>query len=180
MKLATHIASALLVSAIFVKLSPTSCQTYLTLLMYGIAVYLSQIGIDTFGHTWVSYRGIRFPKRNRLHSLPGIILWGFLFGLPFIISCPLYTIGLVVGMLIHWIEDMVTEGGVYIGKNRVKLPFRIRYDDPVANRVAILSFIVIFLILLFQDILNPSAVEPPASVYYLVALFYSVIAFFSV
>jgi len=161
-------------------MSPASCQSYLLLLIYGAAVYFSQIGIDTFGHNWVSYNGIRFPKRNPLHSLPGILLWGLMFGLPFLFSCPYFTAGIVAGMIVHWLEDMVTEGGVYIRKKRIKLPFGIKYNDPVANRVAILVFMVLFASFLFHDIFNSFASSPVTAIYYVFVLIYSVFAFISV
>jgi len=179
LKLNTHIASALLVSAAFVNLAPPECHTYLTLLLYGAAVFLSQVGIDAFGHTWVTVRGTRFPKRNLLHSLPGVVVWGFGFGAPFILSCPYYTLGVVAGMLVHWAEDLVTEGGAYLGKGRLRLPFRVRYDDPVANRLAIAALILLYL-MSFGGLASFKVLEGPAGVYQLAVLAYSVIAFIAV
>lgn len=177
MKLNTHIASALLASAAFVNVAPPECHTWLTLLMYGAAVFLSQVGIDAFGHTWVTVRGARFPKRNLLHSLPGVVAWGLGLGAPFLFSCPLYTLGIVAGMLVHWAEDLVTEGGAYLWKARVRLPFRVRYDDPLANRAAIAALTLLYALVFGADLASFKALESPAGVYQLAALAYSVIAF---
>jgi len=180
LKRATHIATALLVSALFVELAPPGCHSLLALLMYGAAVTLSQIGIDAFGHTWVTYKGERFPRRNLLHSLPGVVAWGLGFGAPFLLSCPLYTLGVVAGMLVHWAEDLVTEGGVYLGKSRVRLPFRVRYDDPLANRAAILAFTALFLLFLRDSALTLEGLGRPAGIYYLAVLVLSLLAFIAV
>lgn len=176
MKLATHTATALLLSIIILYYAPLHCVSYINLALYGLAIYFSQIGIDMFGHTWVTYRGMRFPRRNRLHSLPGIMLWGMVFGSPFLLSCPHLSIGVLMGMFLHWLEDLVTEGGVYIGKKRIKLPFRVRYDNKFVNKGTI--FIFMFLPLIYfqhpPQILSESLY---LTSYVLVVLAYSLYAF---
>lgn len=179
MKLATHTATALMLSVFVLFFTPTNCLSYVNLILYGLSVYFSQIGIDTFGHTWVTYHGVRFPRRNRLHSLPGILLWGLIFGSPFLLSCPYLTVGVVLGMILHWLEDLVTEGGVYIGKKRIRLPFRVRYDNKFVNKGTILLFM--FLSLAYFQ-LPPRILSESLylQTYLLFALVYSLYAFLAV
>ena len=166
-------------SAIILLFTPTSCHTIINIAMYGAVIYISQFGIDTFGHTWVSYHGKRFPKRNKLHSLIGIIGWGFVFGIPFLLSCPLFTFAVVIGMIIHYFEDFLTEGGVYFGKRRIRTPLWIDYDNKIANKVTILSFLIPVLFL-FSSNLSTLFKEPIVFIYYISIIFFSVIAFFGV
>lgn len=176
MKLVTHIATALVASAIIAVLLDANCD-YITMVMYGVAVYASQYMLDAVGHTWVTYRGHRYPKRNRLHSLPGVIGLGLAWGAPFAIrGCYSLVAGIVAGMLLHYVEDAVTESGVYIGKKRVKLPVRISYDNPFANMAAISLTLAAGLAVLSA---KWSSLNGPKMMYYLASLMYAFLALFA-
>jgi len=138
-KLATHKATALLTTLYFVD----GVDDPVALAMLYVAVIAGQHALDAFGHSWVTVRGKRFPRRNTLHSLPGVIAWGLLFGSPFAFNHPELTAAVVAGMIVHYLEDAVTEGGVYLWKRRRRLPFRIDYDNPVVNKATILAFLAL-------------------------------------
>jgi len=138
MKLRTHNAIALalgvqLAVALGAQAPFVACMIYLVLLV------ISQILIDSIGHTWKTYRGRLYPARNKWHSLPGTIALGLLLGAPAWAFEPVLGAGIVVALLAHLAADAVTEGGIYIRGRRFRPPAgTVRYDDPWANRLAIL------------------------------------------
>jgi len=138
MKLATHVATALVASLIVAVLLGARCD-YVVYATFFAAVYASQYALDAVGHTVRTIHGRRVPVRNRLHSLPGVTAWGAAWGAPFIIrGCPALAAGLLAGLLLHYVEDMVTESGVYLlGRRRRKAPVTFSYDDPWVNAAAI-------------------------------------------
>lgn len=143
MKIRTHVATALIVSYVIYYMKP--CNGGLTELLSLLAISgLSQYFLDRIGHTIRTHGGVSYLARNAIHSLPGVTLLGLALGSPFLLWCPLYTLAVVIGMLLHLVEDMVTEGGVYLmGDRRRKLPVTFRYDDPLANRVAVLLAMIL-------------------------------------
>ena len=176
MKLVTHVATALSLSALIAILLRVQCG-YVALAMYGVAVYASQHTLDMLGHTWVTYRGRRYPKRNRLHSLPGVVALGLLWGLPLAThGCWQLVAGVVAGTLLHYLEDAVTEAGVYIGKKRVRLPVRISYDNPFANMLAVSLTLAALLVVLG---LYWCELPQPLLLYSLAAALYSLLAMLS-
>lgn len=175
MKLVTHTSTALISSAIVLNYS--NCTEFTAIILYGIAVYFTQFALDTFGHTWVTYRGKRFPKRNALHSLPGIMGMGLVAGLPFTFSCPLLGLGIIVGLLVHWLEDLVTEGGVYLAGKRIRLPVRIEYDNVFINKLTILLFITLYFLTPTTTAVLSMEAPMILVVYNIMVIAYAVLAF---
>jgi len=165
MLLSTHVATAIAVTYIFDYWMASNYPHYAGNLIARVLVYATAVALqyllDGVGHTWVKVGSKSVPRRNALHSLPAVLLMGAVAGsayyailrLPELI--PLYA----SVMLAHWLEDLVTEGGVYLFSRRVRLPgaFRVRYDSPVANRVAVaLSLALAYA--LADPLSSPSAV----------------------
>lgn len=143
MLLKTHAATALAFTYVFDYFLAESNPSYsgnivARLIVYATSVLLQYL-VDQVGHTWKKVGKYRFPARNRLHSLPVMVLMGFSVGLVFrlVTGAELEPVFVSV-MLLHWVEDLVTEGGVYLFRGRVRLPLRIRYDNAAVNRLAIL------------------------------------------
>ena len=142
MKLRAHVASALAVAYAVDQYLAGLSQAYASSVVARASLYavyaLLQYVVDGVGHTWVR-RGKRvYPRRNRLHSLPAMLAMAAAAGAPLYPALgPLALAVYAPAMLVHWAEDAVTEGGVYLWRRRVRLPFRVRYDDPLANRAAI-------------------------------------------
>ena len=137
MKLLTHVSSSLLMSLWFV--SNNDSLEDLGILF--IILVISNYSLDTFGHRWISIHGRMIPARNRLHSLLGVTLWGILFGIVFLVkgNIRLFT-AVLIAMYIHYLEDAVTEGGVYLSGKKRRLPIRVSYDNPLVNKFTILLF----------------------------------------
>jgi hypothetical protein len=144
--LKTHVATALSVTALIDFYISSHDSVYasnyiLRLLIYYI-VWALQTLIDGIGHNWNIIDGHRHPYRNRWHSLPSILGIGLSLGIPMGYYSGNYLVAAipVVALLLHWLEDLVTESGVYVWKKRVRLPFRIRYNSRIVNRLTILVF----------------------------------------
>lgn len=125
--------------------APGFCSPWMLFLSFGLVV-LSQQLIDSIGHSEKKVGKFVYQARNRWHSLPGVILLGLLIGLvPAYLAGSLLVLSVFVApLLIHWLEDLVTEGGVYVlgSRRRIRLPWRVRYDNPWANRAATLTLFV--------------------------------------
>ena len=143
MRLKTHESTALALS--YLLYARTSPRPHPLQLFYGaVASVLAQRLLDGVGHTTVCRRGRCYPARNRMHSLPAVAALGLLLSTPLLLAGvhPPYALAPLAALLLHYLEDMVTEGGVYLGEGRVKL-VGLRYDDPVANAAASLAFTIL-------------------------------------
>lgn len=180
MRLATHTSTAAALAFIFLLFYARDCTSPLTLLIYFLLVVLSNIALDVLGHSWVSYRGIPYPRRNKLHSLPGVLGLGLVFGLPVIIrGCTLLAVGVILGLLLHLAEDIVTEGGIPLfGGRRVKVRRRgWSYDSTEVNRGTIALFLLILVLL--WPYANAGPDLPIRATYYIV-IGYLLLSFVSV
>lgn len=146
MLLRTHVATALSLTFLLDYYISYAYPDYgrniiARLVVYATAVVLQYL-IDSIGHTWRRYGRYTYPARNRYHSLPAMILIGGGVGAVYSAITGVWALTAITTsvMLLHWVEDLVTEGGVYLFGRRVRLPwrFRIRYDNGIANRTAIL------------------------------------------
>lgn len=152
MLLKTHVSTSLALSVVVDNYLCDMVDGYSTaylarLYLISISV-MQQYVIDAVGHKWKSVAGRSIPVRNRLHSLPALLLLSCALGL-----LAVYALGslLVLGVpvsaaLLHWLEDLLTEGGVYIFRKRVRLPVRFRYDSPLLNRATAVIFAVLLLV----------------------------------
>lgn len=150
MKLRTHIASALIIALAADHLSVTMVEgyrgEYIIRSVWFILAAITQCLIDSVGHSWVVVRRIRIPRRNRVHSLPVMLLMGLGLGALFyyFTGSQVLLVASVAITLIHWLEDLFTEGGVYLGKRRLRLPLSAKYDSALANRVALILLLPAF------------------------------------
>jgi len=145
LRLRTHIATSLaiayLVDAYVAAHDPEYAQHILTRIAWYIIAVIIQYVIDAYGHTWIEWGKRIIPVRNRFHSLPAILALGLSVGL-LVLSATHHKehlLGSVGFTVSHWLEDAVTEAGVYIGRKRVRLPIRIPYDSVKANRITVLA-----------------------------------------
>ena len=147
MKLKTHAATAMLATLLFDALAqervPGYANHYILRAVLVAEAFILQYFIDALGHTVKKYNGRVYYARNRWHSLPAVVGMGLAAGLPLAVSTGVYVAAAapVLALLVHLLEDVVTEGGVYAGGRKVRLG-GVRYDSPIANRLAILAFFV--------------------------------------
>lgn len=141
MRLRVHVSTALALAMLYYLLiapPPDPLILGVGLLM----VYTSNILLDMFGHSVGEYRGRLFIRRNGLHSPLGVAVFGL------VITSPTYlvwggvvldyiVIPTILGLYLHLLEDMVTESGIYLRGRRVG-SVGLDYDDPLANRLAVL------------------------------------------
>ena len=154
MLLKTHVATALLLAYIFDYHISYLHSVYASNIIARLFVYITsvilQYLIDQIGHTGIRHGDHVYPARNLYHSLPVVILIGAGVGIPYylLLNVKELVYLFISVMLLHWLEDLVTEGGVYIWRKRVRLPrgMRIRYDSVRVNRLAILLLITVALI----------------------------------
>jgi len=157
LKLKTHVFSAFVLYTVFdmfffhkiVTWNPLASFTF-RLYMF-IAAYFFNYLIDIVGHSFREYNGRIYPARNKLHSLPvmtgiSIALYSPTLYYYYFINRDIQMIWITLLYafllaLVHFVEDAVTEAGVYVGDRKVRLPVRIRYDDPYANGVAKFVFL---------------------------------------
>lgn len=151
MLLKTHIATsmslALIIDSWIASHSPEYSKLYIPRLVILISTWLIQVIIDSIGHTWKTYGKLRYPARNRWHSLPFLIGLGLLLGVPTGLLLDNYYVILIflAVVLLHWFEDLFTESGVYVYTKRVRLPFRVTYDNQLVNRGTVLVFMLLVL-----------------------------------
>jgi len=119
-------------------------------------------------------RGRVIPVRNRVHSLPGVIALGALFGAYVGVTVSWkVAYAPLLALLLHYVEDLVTEGGVYLFGKRVRLG-GISYDNLIANRLTVAAF---FAAALAATDPLPSPFENPLTFsLYLLVLLYNVSA----
>ena len=147
MKLRTHAATAMLAALLFDALAqryvPGYAGHYVLRAMLVAEALVLQYLVDAVGHTVRRRNGRVYYARNRWHSLPAAVGMGLGAGLPLAILSGVYAAAAspVLALLVHLAEDVVTEGGVYVGGRRVRLG-GVRYDSPLANRLAILALLV--------------------------------------
>lgn len=139
---------------------------------------LEQDLIDAIGHTRkVSRSGVVYEARNRWHSLPGVVALGTIIGAPlaYVTGSWLLLALLIAPLVLHWLEDLVTESGIYLFSSgrRVRLPWRIPYNNVWANRLAVIALLAPVLAL--YDPLRSSL----SVLLYSVALLYSITAIIS-
>lgn len=142
MKLATHVATALsialYVDGYAVQALPGYPDNILARAGWLVWSVVLQYAIDGVGHKYVKRRGVLVPARNRVHSLPVMIVLGVGSGAVFYgVLGWLALAGGLAFTVLHYVEDLVTEGGVYLVGRRVRLPVRVTYDDTLVNRLAI-------------------------------------------
>lgn len=143
MLLRTHVATALsmylVIDAWLASTNPGYSSNLVARLLMIFIVGFLQYFIDSIGHTWVKVGGRSFPARNKWHSLPGVLAISFAISMPLALVFGDYRIAIfpTASLLLHWLEDLVTEGGVYLGRKRIRLPFMISYDNAFVNRTAI-------------------------------------------
>lgn len=149
MLLRTHMSTAF---AVAVVLDSYLCSRiagysdyYLARVFLVSTSIILQYMVDAVGHRWKSFGWRRVPVRNVVHSLPVLLLFSVAIGV-----APAYMLGShlllavpVSAALLHWAEDLVTEGGVYVFRRRLRLPLRISYDNPLVNRATVVAFAVI-------------------------------------
>lgn len=155
MLLRTHASTAL---ALAVVIDHHLChhvlgysEAYMTRVYLLAAAVLVQHLVDSYGHTWSKLGTRVVPRRTVVHSLPAMLAIAVLIGAPpaYIEGSPLILLIPLSATMLHWIEDLVTEGGVYLLKKRVRLPFYVSYDNGLANRLTMVLFMV--LLLLYSD-----------------------------
>lgn len=149
MLLKTHVATAF---ALALVLDNMLCSDIIYATAYHVRAFLIflsagiQLVLDQFGHRWKTIGDRRIPVRNKLHSLPAIILLTTLLGIPALVSNrPIVLIIPLSAGILHWLEDLVTEGGVYMLGRRIRLPLRIGYDNPSVNRTVVVLFLALLL-----------------------------------
>ena len=138
MRLKVHVATALAATVVIFDVygwPPPPAAAYALL-----AAVIGNLALDELGHTTRCYRGRCYPARNRLHSLPAVATLGLLLSMPLLGAgvAPPAALTPLVSLLIHWVEDLVTERGVYLAGRRVVL-LGVRYDSPAANTAAVLA-----------------------------------------
>jgi len=169
-KLKTHISTGLLLGGIVAYL--LDCKpTAWDVLVYASAIAAGNVFLDALGHTWVSRRGRRVPVRNRLHSPLGVLLVSTIAAAPLLYEGEYrLALGVYAALYLHLLEDMLTEGGVRIAGRRRRIA-HVSYDDPIANRLAVLSFIALSLTPALQAI--KGGPTSPVSLYWLLSLAYA-------
>lgn len=147
MLLRTHVSTALSLSLVLdnwiARIDPTYGKFYVVRAGILLSVWILQHLIDSVGHTWKTYGKIRYPARNRWHSLPALLAMGLALGMPISALVNDYRVSVIYisVVVLHWIEDLFTESGVYFYKKRIKLPIRVSYDNVVINRATVLLFL---------------------------------------
>ena len=171
MMLVTHVAVSLIAVATVDSLLAASSPEYASrwetrLLLYAYAV-LSQLAIDAFGHDWAWVRGRLVPRRNRLHSLPALTAMGLAVAAPMVASGapPGVAAAALAPPILHWLTDLPTEGGVYLGSRRVRPPVSASYDSPAANMAAVLAAYAGFHALAPEEAALPLTVATAAAAY---------------
>ena len=167
MKLATHEATALALSYLLYRW--TRGAVHPVALLYGALVsVVEQRLIDAVGHNIVCRRGRCYPARNKVHSLPAVVAIGLALSAPLLATgTPLpYALAPLAGLILHWVEDLVTEGGVYLLGGRVRLG-GFSYDSHWVNSATLLSSIA--LLLLFPPQTSLAVVYWVASLGYVTA-----------
>jgi len=148
MLLRTHVATALSLTYMFDYYIQLGNHAYAENIIARVIVYATSVVlqylIDQIGHTWKKYGKHAYPARNKYHSLPAMLGLGGVIGLLYYLVTGVEELVVLFAsvMLLHWVEDLVTESGVYLFGRRIRLPFRVRYDNGAVNRVAILVLIV--------------------------------------
>ena len=146
MMLRTHAATALSLALILdywiASSNPHYRDAYIARIIILASAWLYQYLIDNIGHTWKTYGRIRYPARNKWHSLPMLALLASLMGIPASILLRDYRVEILylAIVVLHWLEDLVTESGVYFYKKRIRLPIRISYNNTWINRLTIVFF----------------------------------------
>ena len=157
MLLKTHAATALSLTYLFdyyISLNnPAYKGSWITRIIVFATAVILQYFIDEIGHTWKRYGNFSYPARNKYHSLPTMVSIGAGIGVAYyIITDVPELIGLFSSvMLLHWAEDLVTEGGVYLLGRKIRLPkaLRVKYDNSLVNRATLL--VVFAPIILFAN-----------------------------
>jgi len=180
MLLSTHIATGLLLAYVFDFYMVRICGNYAQNMLLRIAVYvfapMIQVLMDAGGHEVGTYRGKTYYRRTpATHSLPAVFGIGLALGLPlaFVTGIRYMVHYFVSQLLLHWLEDLVTEGGVYIVRRRVRIA-SLSYRNALANRTTIT--LAVALTLLFT---NPLA-DVITFTYFMAATTYAVYAFLKV
>jgi len=144
MKLKTHVSTGLVLAYMFDFYMLSLFPSYSSNILLRFTVYvlspLLQVLMDGVGHEVSSYHGKSYIARTpRTHSLLGIAGLTLAIGLPLALITQIeYMIYFVLSqLLLHWLEDLPTEGGVYLLFHRVRLG-SISYNNIVLNRMTIL------------------------------------------
>jgi len=143
MLLSTHIATALVLAYVFDFYMQQQYVSYASNIIMRIIIYavapIIQLLVDAGGHEVGVYRRRAYYVRTpRTHSIPAVVGIGLALGIPLamitgIKYMPHYFVSL---LFLHWLEDLVTEGGVYIVWHRVRLA-TISYRSSILNRLTI-------------------------------------------
>lgn len=147
----THVSTALALSVVVDNYLCSVVDGYSS--AYLVRFYLVSVSVvlqyvvDTVGHRWRNVAGRSVPVRNLVHSLPVLLLLSCVLGLAsvYALGSPLVLTIPVSSTVLHWLEDLVTEGGVYVFRKRVRLPVRFSYDNPFINRVVVALFAILLL-----------------------------------
>lgn len=149
MLLKTHVSTALALSIVIDNYLSHSVESYssnLLIRFFVIAVsVILQYIIDITGHKWKNIGGRSVPVRNMLHSIITLVAMSIIvgFGPAYITKTSRVILVPLSATLLHWAEDLVTEGGVYVFNTRIRLPFRVSYDNPGVNRVTVFLFMIV-------------------------------------
>ena len=171
MKLSTHVVSGIVTAfLVFLVFEPTN---NMGLLIAGLIGMVNQVLIDSIGHeTRMGKRGVIY-RRNRWHSIPGIVLLSFITVVPTIFMDQSGFLHILFSSLsasfIHYVEDLVTEGGVFIGGSRKRIG-GVPYDDPLVNIAVKVMFTLLFLFVMFVDVLNSFVIETDRLLVYTILL----------
>jgi len=149
MLLSTHIATALVLAYVFDFYMQQYYEFYASNIIMRIVIYavapIIQLLIDAGGHEVGTYRGKAYYVRTPLtHSIVAVLGIGLALGIPLSIITgikymPHYFVSL---LFLHWLEDLVTEGGVYIVRHRMRLA-SISYKSSIVNRATIILSIAL-------------------------------------
>ncbi len=153
MRLSTHASTGASVSVIVAHSLGARGVVPLTLAAALAAVL--QYVIDAVGHSQGRRRGVVYPRRNRIHSLPGVLTLSLMVSLPALpVTGDMFTAiaaGVAASAVLHWLEDLVTEGGVYVLGKRIRVG-GVPYDSHGVN----LATKIVFLAMLWLYVLSVS------------------------
>jgi len=177
MLLSTHIATALVLAYVFDFYMLKLYSFYGSNIMLRIAVYvvapILQMLIDAGGHEVGMYKGRAYFRRTPItHSLPAVFGIGLALGLPLaVITGIKYMPHYFVSQLLkHWLEDLVTEGGVYIVRRRVRLA-SVSYRSAALNRLTIVTTLIL------ATIYTKPFTDVATFTFFMIATTYSMYAF---
>ena len=153
MKLSTHVVTGVETATIITY--TLGSRSLVDVTVVSVLAAVLQYFVDAVGHTPARVRGRIVPVRNMIHSLPGITILSLIVAstsYPVEGFNPHIYIGVYAAGLLHLVEDLVTEGGVYLfSRRRIKTPVTAGYDTPTLNYAVKTVFTIVYVLFLVEN-----------------------------